>query len=607
MPWSTCARARLRFLVVYASCALAACASVHALPAPPAPPGASPLPLKLESTRLGIFSSVQDQVAIERVFVNPVDSRVLLVTATDPHGVFATSDGGLTWSFAELDLVDEGDLVAASDGSAARLFRDVVFDPAGPRRIFARTQRALLLSGDGGATWTACALERDRAVPVDTFALAGPSLLVASGRSLYSSEDGGRTFSRRVIQVEGVQEDNRVRVRSIAVDPANPSHVLISLHALDDGVEIARRIGSALDGTSDVGLAAQSLVDSSDPRPQRFSLGSGPSGVLVSTDGGIEWQRTGLALDAWLVARHGVLYALAASPLLEAAMLAQKQPALANAVRDEMRGLHVDVNTVRGAFAFPGRERLLLGPLATAPLFRSTDGGIGWVRVFDKEAEGLVALRASFDRQRAGWAEPPVTAAPPQRRGGGGGGGRGRGRGGRSGGGGGGGAPRQERARVTGSAEATLAYLDPVRLLSLYNEHRPLSGLSSGGGSALFAFVPSEAQWSRLADEAIAATDVAGEISLGPGYPPKDPPPSQPFELLRSSDDGATWEQGGPVATEFASPLPTNMTGRRPPPPYPASVASAEGELIVVVTGLDQEHHIRRSGWRWLDPSRESR
>jgi len=605
MPWSTCARAHLRFSAVYAACALAGCASVRALPAPPPPPGASPLPLKLESTRLGIFSSVQDQVAIERVFVDPADPRVLLVTATDPRGgVFATSDGGLTWSFAELDLVDEGDLVAASDGSAARLFRDVIFDPADPRRIFARTQRALLRSGDGGANWTACALEHDRAVPIDTFAVAGASLLVASGRYLYSSEDGGQTFTRRVIQVEGVQEDNRVRVRSIAVDPANPLHVAISLNAVNEGIDLARRIGSAIDGTSDVGLAAQSLVESSDPRPQRFSLGSGPSGVLISTDGGIEWQRTGLALDAWLVARRGVLYALAASPVLEAAMLAQKQPALATAVRDELRGLHIDVNTVRGAFAFPGRERLLLGPLATAPLFRSTDGGIGWVRVFDKEAEGLVALRASIDRQRAAWADPPVTAAPvPQRRGGGGGG-RGRGRGGRGGGGGGGGAPRQDRARP-GSAEATLAYLDPVRLLSLYNEHRPLSGLSSGGG-ALFAWVPSEAQWSRLADEALTSTDVAGEISLGPGYPPKDPPQSQPFELLRSSDEGATWEPGGPAATEFASP-PRNTTGRHPPPPYPASVVSAEGELIVVVAGLDEGHHVRRSGWRWLDPSRESR
>jgi hypothetical protein len=339
---------------------------------------------------------------------------------------------------------------------------------------------------------------------------------------------------------------------------------------------------------------------STDPRPQRFSLGTGPSGVLVSMDGGIEWQRTGLALDAWLVARRGVLYALAASPVLEAAMLAQKQPALATAVRDQMRGLHIDVNTVRGAFAFPGRTRLLLGPLATAPLFRSTDGGIGWVRVFDEEAGRLVALRASIDRQRAGWAEPPVTAAAgPQRRPGGGrGGGRGRGRGGRGGGGG----PGPQRA-PPGSAEATLAYLDPVRLLSLYNEHRPLSGLSSSGGGALFAWAPTEAQWSRLADEAISATDVGGEISLGPGYPPKDQPPAQPFELLRSPDDGATWESGGPPASQFAK-AQAEGSGRRPPPPYPTSIVAAEGELVVVLVGSDREHHVLRTGWRWVEGER---
>jgi hypothetical protein len=552
---------------------------------------------------------VHDDVEIERVFVSPVDPRVILVTATGPRGgVFATGDGGLTWSFAELDLVDPGEAIAASDGSSARLFRDAIFDPADPRRILARTQRALLRSEDGGATWSPCALAApgEPAAQVDTAAFAGPSLLVASGRYLYSSEDAGRSFSRRPIQVDGIAEDNRVRVRSIAVDPADPRRVLIALHGVEDGIDISRRIGSALDGSSDLGLAALALVDSQDPRPQRFSLGAGPSGVLVSTDGGIEWQRSGLALDAWLVARRGVVYALAASPVLEAASLARREPALADAVRQQMGGLRIDVNAIRAAFTFPGRERLLLGPLASAPLFRSTDGGLSWTRVLARDAAKLVALRAPIDRQRAGWLDPPVSTGPgpgPARsRGGGGGGGRGgggrmRGRGGRPGGGGGG-APRQAQPRAReGSAEATLAYLDPVRLLSRYNEHRPLSGVSSPGGRALVAWVPSEAHWSRLAEAAISSSDVAGEISLGPGYPSKDPPPRQPFELLRSPDDGSSWEPGGPSASEFAV-APDN--GRRPPP-YPESIASAGGELVIVFAAFDREHKVLRSAWRWLE------
>jgi hypothetical protein len=589
--------------------AIAGCASVHALPSPPAAPGVSPLPLKLEYARLAIFTSVHD-VEIERVFVSPVDSRVVLVTATGPRGgAFATSDGGSTWSFAELDLLDPEEVIAASDGSGARLFRDAIFDPADARRIFARTQRGLLRSDDGGATWIACPLSApgEAAVPVDTAAFAGPSLLVASGRYLYSSEDAGRTFSRRPIRVEGFPEDNRVRVRSIAVDPADPRRVLIALHGVEDGIDIARRIGSALDGTSDVGLAAMAIVDSQDPRPQRFSLGAGPSGVLVSTDGGIEWQRSGLALDAWLVARRGVVYALAASPVLEAASLARQDPALAEAVRQQMRGVRTDVNAVRAAFTFPGRERLLLGLLATAPLFRSTDGGISWTRVLARDAAKLVALRTPIDRQRAAWIDPPLSVAPARSRGGGGGGGGGARGGGRMRGRGGppgGGVARQPQPRAReGSAEGTLAYLDPVRLLSRYNEHRPLSGVASAGGRALVAWVPSEAHWSRLAEAAISSSDVAGEISLGPGYPGKDPPPQQPFELLRSPDDGSGWEPAGASASEF----PVSPDNGRRPPPYPESIAISEGEVIIVFAAFDRDRRVVRSGWRWLESGPQAR
>src|SRR5690349_14321080 len=119
---------RWSLLRLGAVCAIAGCASVHALPAPPPGPGPSPLPLKLEYARLGLFTSVHDDVQIERVFASPVDPRVLLVTAVEPRGgVFATADGGLGWSFAELDLLDNDEVIPASDGSGARLFRDVLF------------------------------------------------------------------------------------------------------------------------------------------------------------------------------------------------------------------------------------------------------------------------------------------------------------------------------------------------------------------------------------------------------------------------------------------------------------------------------------------------
>jgi len=41
---------------------------------------------------------------------------------------------------------------------------------------------------------------------------------------------------------------------------------------------------------------------------------------------------------------------------------------------------------------------------------------------------------------------------------------------------------------------------------------------------------------------------------------------------------------------------------RRRPPPYPESIASAEGELIVVLAGFDRERRMQHTGWRWLEP-----
>jgi hypothetical protein len=594
---------------------------VHALPSPPAAAGASPLPLRLEYARLGIFKSVRDDVEVERVFISTVDPRVVLVTATAPRGgVYATGDGGRTWSFAELDMDDERGAPRVSARGPPRLFWDVLFDPRERHLLFARSRQGFLRSEDGGASWSTCPVgsSGDRAGQIDAAAIVGGALLVARGPFLYSSDDEGRTWSRRTIRVEGIEQDERVRVRSIVADPADPRRLMLSLHAVDDGTDVVRRIASMVDGTSDLGLAALALVDDQDPRPQHFSLGAGPAGVLVSADGGIEWRRSGLRIDAWLVWRKGAVYALAADPVLEAATLARQHPELADALRQQIHGLPIEVSSLRSAFEFPKRERLLLGPLASAPLFRSTDGGASWARVSTPELSSLTALRAPIDRQRGAWMESPSRLGPSggrppggggERGGGGappggGGGGRG-GRMGRSRGGGGrnagNAAPRQAQPLAReGSAEVVLAYLDPVRLLSRYNADRPLTGVAPGGGRALIAWLPAEAHWSRLAEAALSASDVAGEISLGPGYPASDPLPQSPFALLRSADEGASWEQIGASAKDFGD----APEGGRRPASYPESIAGAEDELLLVLGAFDRDHHRAwHRAWRWLEPA----
>src|SRR5205823_3105873 len=125
--------------------------------------------------------------------------------------------------------------------------------------------------------------------------------------------------------------------------------------------------------------------------------------------------------------------------------------------------------------------------------------------------------------------------------------GRGGGRGRGSRGGGGGGAPsgmRRGGGRMF-SPETLLSLLDPVRLLAHFNAGLPLAGAAQAGGE-MYAHVPTAAYWDLLAAAMASASDSEGEISLGPGWARPEPGLAM-FELLRSSDRGATWSALSPI------------------------------------------------------------
>src|SRR5437867_2462012 len=92
-----CADQTRRALRCALSTARAACASFRPLPLGPPAPGPSRFSLRLEQTRMGLFHSVRDDASIDRVFVGPGDS-FLLVTSTDPQtGVYSSPDSGRAW------------------------------------------------------------------------------------------------------------------------------------------------------------------------------------------------------------------------------------------------------------------------------------------------------------------------------------------------------------------------------------------------------------------------------------------------------------------------------------------------------------------------------
>jgi len=276
---------------------------------------------------------------------------------------------------------------------------------------------------------------------------------------------------------------------------------------------------------------------------------------------------------------------VAADPLLQAAGLIRRHPELATVAERQMLGDRAVGSALSVALAFPGRERILEGPIAASPIFRSADRGATWARVSDPPLPLALALRQAVEHSAWEGRQTPeqqqqeraaVRPAPGEGRGGGGeGGGRpGRGR-----------QPQGGRAGRAASPRTMLSFVDPVRLLSHYN-----SGLQLGGVASGVAYAPTRAYWDALVSALAAESGAEGEISLGPGLP--DFPQGQAFEVLRSSDGGATWEEvpGQPPAA------PRGIVA------YPESVAATDGQAFFVLFGQGRRGQSFRAGWRIAVP-----
>jgi hypothetical protein len=79
--------------------------------------------------------------------------------------------------------------------------------------------------------------------------------------------------------------------------------------------------------------------------------------------------------------------------------------------------------------------------------------------------------------------------------------------------------------------------VDPLRLLARFNGQVPLTFVSGDAAS-----VPTQQGWDALVNALVSESESEGEISLGPAQAA-----GAVFELLRGSEDGATWSAGAPL------------------------------------------------------------
>jgi len=574
--------------------ALCSCASYRVLPSPAAATGLSPLPVRYEETRLGLFRSVKDDGAFERVFVDPRSAAHLVATLVRPEAAaYASSDGGASWTRASIPFdVPDADERATAALSQTRLLAEVLFDSRDGRGAWARARGRVFRTEDGGRSWTATPL-----TGIVALAQADGLLWAAGEGALHVSDDGGRSWAHRPVRIPGAAEDVRVRVRSMVLD-ARGGRILLDVRDARSDTGSAG-LATVLDGTSEAAQAALALVDATGAPPSALTaFGQGVTGVIETRDGGASWRRTGLELDAWLASADGALYAVAADPMIEAAFLVRAHPELAAALVQQVHGLRVDAASLRPALVFPGTDRLLAGPVGAAPIFRSTDGGATWARVLSLEPSLAAALRTGVEAQIAAWEESPPQARgsqrPPERAPGAGAGPTGpRMRGGSSGRRGRrGAAPEAMRTSPRAPpAEAMLAYLDPLRLLARFNSGLALTGIARAGAE-LYAWAPTETHWERLADAALGACDAEGEISLGPGVTPAGP---GAFTLLRSTDGGTTWAEveQAPDPFDAAGQLRAQRIA-----PYPAWLAAGEREMFIGFAARDRKGLVWRETWR---------
>ncbi|GAB4407292.1 MAG: hypothetical protein Kow00106_00090 [Anaerolineae bacterium] len=225
--------------------------------------------------------------------------------AASAGAVYRSEDGGWTWQ----QVAGSGEGGWGPPGVRAGFPIDLQVDPRDPNRLFANNYGGgNFLSTDGGRTWEVASAGYTGAQVRDI--AVGPERVYAAARSgLFASDDGGITWQGLNTPPAQVME-----WYVVAVDPANPRHVLaasnwmgVLLGSLDMGQHWQPVSPSTGEGK---GWRAIAFAPSN---PQRVYAGTSayfsagtfsdemPSnGVWVSHDGGTTWQpaNSGIMADA---------------------------------------------------------------------------------------------------------------------------------------------------------------------------------------------------------------------------------------------------------------------------------------------------------------------
>ncbi len=172
-----------------------------------------------------VMASVDGGVTWEKLGNPPVSYAVIEVDLSSPQvlfiggyeGLFKSTDGGQSWVNVNITL----------KGLTYQLdwVTSVAIDPTDPRHIAVLTGSGVVVTFDGGETWTLgagilcypCGFPRVDRLWMDP--LGSGTLLAKAGDGLYISHDGGATFTSVTL---------RTSPRAVAFDPLHPGWIYLT-------------------------------------------------------------------------------------------------------------------------------------------------------------------------------------------------------------------------------------------------------------------------------------------------------------------------------------------------------------------------------------------
>jgi photosystem II stability/assembly factor-like uncharacterized protein len=243
------------------------------------------------------------------IALNPANPDQIWASDGDGPVIIESRDRGASWT---IHVPPEG---------VQGTVKTYAFTPADPNTIYAgygdlACERAgapcapaggVIVSHDNGQTWT-LAGEPLLSTTVAELAVDPTNAQIvyaaATDAGLYKTTDGGVSWNRitlgDVVNVAGVDPDMVFApeyVPVVTLDPANPQHVLVSVHLL--GIYASYDGGtswqSAYAGLEPNGSIHDIVFDPTNAQIVYASDGS--SGVYRSTDGGLTWLKINEGLD----------------------------------------------------------------------------------------------------------------------------------------------------------------------------------------------------------------------------------------------------------------------------------------------------------------------